>query len=111
MVEVMAPPSKGLLHTLLYSVPLTLQQATVNPRLCQGLLDTHRKVWLSHLWGHSSFLLGPVVNKVLFVPSKSLFPQVRGSSVIKSHCLPKSNFLGAFIPLPDPQVEKSVVGP
>ena len=49
--------------------------------------------------------------QVLFVPSKSLFPQVRGSSVIKSHCLPKSNFLGAFIPLPDPQVEKSVVGP
>ena len=74
MVEVMAPPSKGLLHTLLYSVPLTLQQATVNPRLCQGLLDTHRKVWLSHLWGHSSFLLGPGVHKDLFVPSKVCLP-------------------------------------
>ena len=26
-------------------------------------------------WGHCSFLLGPGVDKVLFVPSKSLFPQ------------------------------------
>ena len=25
-------------------------------------------------WGHCSFLLGPGVHKVLFVPSKSLFP-------------------------------------
>ena len=29
----------------------------------------------SLLWGHCSFLLGPGVHKVLFVPSKSLFPQ------------------------------------
>ena len=28
----------------------------------------------SHLWGHCSFLLGPGVHKVLFAPSKSLFP-------------------------------------
>ena len=27
------------------------------------------------LWSHCSFLLGPGVHKVLFVPSKSLFPQ------------------------------------
>ena len=27
------------------------------------------------LWGHCSFLLGPGVHKVLFVPSKSLFPK------------------------------------
>ena len=27
------------------------------------------------LWGHFSFLLGPGEHKVLFVPSKSLFPQ------------------------------------
>ena len=30
---------------------------------------------LSLLWGHCSFLLGPGVHQVLFVPSKSLFPQ------------------------------------
>ena len=40
------------LPELLYSVPLTLQQATVYPRLCQRLLDTHRQAWLSLLWGH-----------------------------------------------------------
>ena len=27
------------------------------------------------LWGHCSFLLGPSAHKVLFVPSKNLFPQ------------------------------------
>ena len=45
------------------------------PCLCQRLLDTHRQVWVSILWGHCSFLLGPGVHKALFVPSKSLFPQ------------------------------------
>ena len=29
----------------------------------------------SLLWGHCSFLLGPGAHKVLFVPSKRLFPQ------------------------------------
>ena len=38
------------------------------------LLDTPRQVWVSLLWGHCSFLLGPGAHKVLFVPSKSLFP-------------------------------------
>ena len=36
---------------------------------------THRQVWVSLLWGHCSFLLGPSAHKVLFVPSKNLFPQ------------------------------------
>ena len=39
-----------------------------------------------------------------FVPSKILFFQSRGSSVIKSHWPPKSNSLGVSVPLPDPQV-------
>ena len=38
------------------------------------LLDSHGRVWVSLLWGHCSFLLGPGAHKVLFVPSKSLFP-------------------------------------
>ena len=33
------------------------------------------QVWVSLLWGHCSFLLGPGAHKVLFVLSKSLFPQ------------------------------------
>ena len=73
------------MHALLPSVPLTLQQATAIPRLCQRHLDTHGQVWVSLLWGHCSFLLGPGAHKVLFVPSKSLFPQScvsSGSTVV-----------------------------
>ena len=39
------------------------------------LMDLHGQVWVSLLWSHCSFLLGPDVPKVLFVPSKILFPQ------------------------------------
>ena len=52
----------------------TLHQATIDPRLHQRLLDTQGQVWLSLLWCHCSFLLGPSA-QVLFVPSKSPFPQ------------------------------------
>ena len=58
----------------------TLQQATPDPCLHWRLLNTHRQVWVSLLWGHCSFLLGPRAHKVLFVPSKSLFPQSSVSS-------------------------------
>ena len=73
-------------------------QAHVNPHLCHRLLDTHRQVWLSLLWGLCSFLLGPDVHEVLSVLSKSLFPLSRGSSVIKFHWPPKSNSLGFLSP-------------
>ena len=46
------------MHVLLHSVLPTLQQATTNPRLCWRLLDTHRQVWVSLLWGHCFLLLG-----------------------------------------------------
>ena len=68
------------MHALLHWVSLTLQQATSDPHLCQSLLDTHGRVWVSLLWGHCSFLLGPGAYKVLFVTSKSLFPQSYVSS-------------------------------
>ena len=74
------PPSKDPMHTLPHSVPPALQQATADPCLCWRLLDTHRQVLISLLWGHCSFLLGPGVHKVLFVPSKSLFRQPSVSS-------------------------------
>ena len=60
---------------LLHSVPPALQQATTDPHLCHRLLYTHKQVWISLLWGHCSFLLGPGAHKVLFVLSKSLFTQ------------------------------------
>ena len=66
---------------------------------------------VSHLWGHSSFLLGPGVRVILFVPSKSLFPQACGSSVIKSADLQSQIPWGFLVPLPDPQVGKSLMGP
>ena len=87
-------------HTATFSLP-TLQQATTDPRLHQRLLDTHRQVWVSLLWGHFSFLLGPGAHKVLFVPSKGLFPQScvsSGSSMVgliatsskRAYAIPKS---------------------
>ena len=46
-----------------------------------------------------------------FVPSKGLFPQSCRSSIIKSHW-PSSQIPWSFsVPLLDPQVEKSAVGP
>ena len=66
---------KSYTHTLLHSVPLTLQQATTNPCLHWRLLGTHGHSQVSLLLSHCSFLLGPGAHKVLFVPSKSLFSQ------------------------------------
>ena len=74
------------MQALPHSVPPTLQQATADTHLCWRLLDTHGQVWVSLLGGHCSFLLGPGVHKVLFVPSKSLFPQScvsSGSSMVE----------------------------
>ena len=66
---------------------LSPQQAKSDLHLCRRPSNTHRQVWLSFLWSHCSFPLGPGEHKVLFVPSKSLcFPQSCGSSVIKFHC-------------------------
>ena len=75
------------MHTRQHLVPPTLQQATTDPCLPWRLLDTHRQVWLSLLWDHCSFLLGSGAYKILFVPSKSLFPQSCVSSVIKSQSI------------------------
>ena len=78
--------------------PLSLWQATADPCLCRRHSSTHRQVWLSLLWGHCSFLLGPGAHKILSVPSNCLFPQFCGSSVIKSHWLSKSHSLGVPSP-------------
>ena len=85
VMKIMATSFKSPRHVLPHLVPPNLQQATANPRLCWRLLDTHRQVWVSLLWGHCSFLLHPGAHKVWFVPSKSLFLQScvsSGSSVV-----------------------------
>ena len=56
------------------AVPPTLQQFTADPRLCWRLLDTHGQVWVSLLWNHCFFLLGPDVHKVLLVFPRVCFP-------------------------------------
>ena len=58
------------------------------------------QVWVGLLSGHCSFLLGPGLHKVLFVPSRSLFPQSgvsSGGSIVglmatssKRACIPRS---------------------
>ena len=53
----------------------------------------------------------PMHTSFIFVPSKSLFPQSCGRSVIKFHWPPKSNPLEFSIPLLDPQIWKPVVCP
>ena len=75
------------MQALLHSVPPTLKQTVTIPHLQQRLLDTHGEVWVSLLYGHCSFLLGPGVCKVLFVPAWSLFPQscVSSAAAAKSH--------------------------
>ena len=93
----------SLLLYLLQPEPLSPRQATADPRLHWRLLDTHRQVWVSLLLGHCSFLLGPGAHKVLFVPSKSLFPYSCGSPIINTSGL-QSQSWGFSVPLPDPQV-------
>ena len=80
--------------TIVFSAPYPTQ-ATVDPCLHWRLQDMPRQVWLSLLWGHCSFLLSPTMHKVFFLPSKSLFPQSHGSSIIKSHWPSKSHSLGS----------------
>ena len=73
-MKIMMTSLKDPMHVLLHSVPPTLQQATADPHLHWKLLDTYRQVWVSLLWGHCSFLLGPGARNVLFVPATSVFP-------------------------------------
>ena len=77
---------------LLQKVPC-MHCCTQCPQPCSRPPPTHAsagdswtltgKSGVSPLWGHCSFLLGPGAHKVLFVPSKSLFPQsCSGSSMV-----------------------------
>ena len=67
---------------LLQKVPCT-HCCTQGPQPCsrpplthirRRLLDPDGQVLVSLLWGHCSLLLGLGAYKILFVPSKSLFP-------------------------------------
>ena len=60
------------------------------------LLDTHRQVWVSLLWGHWPFCWVLVCIRFCLCPSRVCLPSPVLSSVIKSHCSPKSNSLGVL---------------
>ena len=94
-------------------MPLTPWHATVDPRLHRRLPDTHRQVWLSLLWGHCSFLLA--CTRFCCALQESVSP------VLGRYCnqillvfkvkLKDCQSRGLSVPLPIPQVGKSVVGP
>ena len=78
--------------------------------LLQRPLDTHGQVWVSLLWVHCSFLLGPGVYKVLFLPSRNLYPQScvsSGGSMVglmatsskRTYAIPKSAAPRATVPV------------
>ena len=82
--------------------PRPCQQATTNSHLCQRLLDTHGQVWVSLLWDHCSFLLGPSMHKFVSVLSKILSPQscispggsmvgLRATSSKRVYAIPRSS--------------------
>ena len=81
MVEVMKTMASSFRRFHAHTAALSAPDPAAG-HLCQRLLDTHREVWVHLLLGHCSFLLGPGAHKVLFVPSKSLFPQSCVSSGI-----------------------------
>ena len=78
-MKIMATSFKGI-HacTAILSAPNPVA-GTANPHL-QRLLDTHGQVWVSLSWAPCSFVLGPGAHNILFVPSKSLYPQSCESS-------------------------------
>ena len=66
----------------LLPVPLTPQQSTVDPHICQRLPNTHRQVWLSLSWRHCSFLMDPRSLGFVCALQDSLCPQACGISLI-----------------------------
>ena len=68
MVEVMKITSFKRSHAL--------TAACSAPKPAGHHQPTPRPETPGHSWGHCSFLLGPGAHKVLFVPSKSLFPSL-----------------------------------
>ena len=74
VMKIMANFFRRSHKTLLHSVSLSLQKVSVNPCLCQRLLDIHGQVWVSLLWGHCSFLLALVSTRVSLCPPLVCFP-------------------------------------
>ena len=97
VMKIMGPPSVGPMRALLHSVhqPCSSHRQPTPPLGTPG----HSQASLGQpLVGSLLLSPGSWSHKVLFVPSKNLFPQSCVSSVIKSRCSPKSNSLGILSP-------------
>ena len=90
------------LPRLLYSIPLNLQQATVNPCLHWRLLHTHRQVWLSLLLSPGSWCAQDFVCAIQMFVSPVLW-------TFCSQITLAFKFLGSSQSLCSPQVGKSVL--
>ena len=104
------PPSKGPVDALLHSVPPTLQQAAADPHLHQRLLLLTGKSRSVSRGVIASFSCVLVHTGFSLCPPRVCFPSPV-SSVIKSYGLPSQILWRFSVPLPDLQVEKSVMGP
>ena len=111
VIKIMETPCKRIhAHTAALSVPNPI----AGHHWTMPLLETpgHSQASLGQSFvGHCSFLLGPGVHKVLFVPSKSLFPQSCISSESNPTAFQSQILWMLSFPFPDPQVGNSVVGP
>ena len=101
MVEVMQKMATSFKRSGARTAALSVPDPAAGHHSPTPLLETpgHSQPSLGQsLWDHCSFLLGSGVHKVLFVPSKNLFPRSCRSSIIKSHLPPNSNSLGVLSP-------------
>ena len=91
----------------LFSLPVVWPEAKPPPET----LDTYRQVWLSLLWGHCSFSWLIVHTRFCLCPPRVCFPSP--VEVLWSNPTGlQSQIRWCFsVPLLDPQVRKSVVGP
>ena len=111
MVEVMkiiVTSFKGPVRALSRLMPLTLQQATTNPRLCWRLLDSHGKVWsvscrvtapLSWVLVHTRFCLCP--SRIYFPVLCKFWWSMMGLMVTfskKAYAIPRSAAPRAPVP-------------
>ena len=75
MVEVMKIMATSFKRSHAGTATLSASNPAAGHHRPTPLLETPGQVWVSLLWGHCSFLLGPGAHEFLFVPSKSLFTQ------------------------------------
>ena len=77
MVEVMKIMGTSFKRSHAHNATLSASDPAAGYHWPKPLPETpeHSQASLGLLWGHCSFLLGPGAYKVLFVPSKGLFPQ------------------------------------